>query len=126
MNEMNAVFSKEVYRPAPESNWGGKRLGAGRKVSLENQTLEQIKRYSASTILKILRDKTSDLELRADISTKVILKAMPSQVTSDGSFAPKTVIIMRNERSLLANSDSNKDQNVNNTAVLSHNHEVAL
>lgn len=105
MNEFRGKYSAEVTRDVPPSNHGGKRLGAGRKMKLENQTIENIKRCAASTILKILRDSDNKdtEELRADISTKVILKAMPSHITSDGSLAQKTIVLMRNEKSVEAN-----------------------
>lgn len=85
------------------NTWGGKRLGAGRPLKLENQTIEKVKRLSAATLLKILRDKNSDLDLRADISTKVFVKSMPQHISSDGSLAPKTVVILRNEKSVQLN-----------------------
>ena len=90
---VNAIFPRyfSSFKNVPDRNWGGQRLASGRKPKLENQTIEQVKRYAASTLLKLLRDKNTDLELRADISTKVFLKAMPAQITSDGSLATQVV-----------------------------------
>lgn len=57
---------------------GGARIGAGRKPKLEAQTIENIKRFSASTILKLFRDSATNPELKAEIATKIFLKSMPN------------------------------------------------
>lgn len=57
---------------------GGARVGAGRKPTIENYTVGNILRLSASTILKALRDPDLSLEKKAELASRFIVRRVRS------------------------------------------------
>ena len=87
---------------------GGKREGAGRPPLLENKLAREIVSLSAHNIVKALSEESTLKPIeKAELSKHYILKSMPYFIESDGSFAPKTVVIMRNDKSLSENRIEN-------------------
>lgn len=80
---------------------GGARIGAGRKAHLEDKTIETVLRLSASSIIKAFRDPLVDIKFKAELGKHFVLKKIPTVIESDGSFAPKTIVLLRNEKSIL-------------------------
>ena len=78
---------------------GGQRVGSGRKPHLQDKTKEQIMRYSASTILKALRDKSLDLKFRADLAKDFVIKTIPNKIEVDGQLR-SAVIFVTDERAI--------------------------
>lgn len=57
---------------------GGARVGAGRKPNVENYTIGNILRLSASTILKALRDPSIPLIDKAELASKYLVRKVRS------------------------------------------------
>lgn len=74
---------------------GGARVGAGRKAHLEDKTIETILRLSAYNIIKAFRDASIPQQFKAELGKHFVLKKIPTVIESDGSFAPKTIILQR-------------------------------
>ena len=87
---------------------GGARLGAGRKVKLENVTKQTILRLSASTILKALRDSSLDLQFRAALAKDFVLRQIPNKVEVDGELK-QAVIFIADERAIREIRESGKE-----------------
>lgn len=79
---------------------GGKRVGAGRKCHLEDKTIQTILRLSAYNIIKAFRSPEIDQEFKAELGKHFVLKKIPTVIESDGSFAPKMVMLVRNDRAV--------------------------
>lgn len=73
---------------------GGARVGAGRKAHLEDSTVEQILRLSASTILKALRSDEIKLEVRADLASRFIVKKVKSADLGINGHIGNTIYII--------------------------------
>lgn len=76
---------------------------AGRKPYLEDKTIQELCRLSASTVFHALRctDPTIfSFEKKAELAKHFVLRAMPQKIESDGSFAPKTIVLCRNDKAL--------------------------
>lgn len=78
-------------------NNGGARVGAGRKPKLETVTIERIKRFAASTLLKLLRDVETPLNIRAEISKSIFLRSMPQKLEVDQNETKRLEIMVRLE-----------------------------
>ena len=78
---------------------GGARLGAGRKPHLEDKTIEQICRMSASSILHAFRDPSIKLEFKAQLGRDFIIRKMPSNVALKGELK-NSVVFIANEAAL--------------------------
>lgn len=100
-------MSTNFYRVRNLGDRGGKRLDSGRPAKFENKTIEQILRLAAVNVLRFLRSDAS-LQDRAELGAKFIIKRMPVALESDGSFAPKTIILLRNEKSLLEDTSADR------------------
>lgn len=74
---------------------GGARVGAGRKAHIEDKTIETILRLSAYNIIRAFRSPEIDQKFKAELGKHFILKKIPTVIESDGSFAPKTIILQR-------------------------------
>ena len=73
---------------------------SGRKAYLEQKTVREICRLSAATLFHALRcddPKIMPLDKKAELAKHFVLRVMPQKIESDGSLAPKTVIIIRAE-----------------------------
>ena len=57
---------------------------SGRKPYLQEKTTEEILQLSAMTIIHALKDETLKLEFRADLASKIYIKAMPSRIEGEG------------------------------------------
>lgn len=79
---------------------GGARPGSGRKCHLADKTVETVLRLSAANIIRAFRSKEIDLQFKAELGKHFVVKKIPTIVESDGSFAPKTIVLIRNEKAL--------------------------
>ena len=79
---------------------GGARVGAGRKAHLEDKTVQTVLRLSAYNIIKAFRSDKISLEFKAELGKHFVLKKIPTVLQSDGSFAPKMVMLVRNDRAV--------------------------
>lgn len=72
---------------------------SGRRPYLQEKTIEQICRMSALAIYHALRSPDSEIskEKKAELGKHFVLRVMPQKIESDGSLAPKTVVIIRAE-----------------------------
>jgi len=62
---------------------------------------------SASTIFHALRETNPEimsLEKKAELAKHFVLRVMPQRIESDGSFAPKTIVLLRHEENVKAES----------------------
>lgn len=84
---------------------GGARVGSGRKAHVEDKTIEMILRLSAYNIIRAFRDKAIPQTFKAELGKHFILKKIPTVIESDGSFAPKTIVLLRNEKSIELGSE---------------------
>lgn len=75
---------------------GGFRVNAGRKAHVESKTIETILRLSAYNIIRAFRSPEIDQKFKAELGKHFILKKIPTVIESDGSFAPKTIVLLRN------------------------------
>lgn len=85
---------------------------SGRRPYLQNKTLEQICRMSASSVLHALRCRDENIfpyEKRVELAKHFVLKAMPNVIESDGSLAPKTIVLIRNDKALLESAQRELD-----------------
>ena len=76
---------------------GGARIGSGRKAHIEDKTIETVLRLSAYNIIRAFRSPEIPLQFKAELGKHFILKKIPTVIESDGSFAPKTIILQRNQ-----------------------------
>lgn len=79
---------------------GGVRVGAGRKAHLEDKTIQTVLRLSAYNIIKALRSPEIPLQFKAELGKHFVLKKIPTVIESDGSFAPKMVMLVRNDKAV--------------------------
>ena len=78
---------------------GGARIGAGRKPHLEDKTIEQICRMSASSILHAFRSPDVPLQFKAQLGKEFIIKKMPSNLAIKGELK-NSVVFIANEQAL--------------------------
>lgn len=81
---------------------GGPRANAGRKCHLEDKTIQDILRLSAANIIRAFRSKEIPLQFKAELGKHFVLKKIPTVINSDGTFAPKTIILMRPDEQPIA------------------------
>lgn len=71
----------------------------GRKGFYDEQMVKKIVDLSNKTIYEMMlgigRFAAIDDSVRIEIACRFALRAMPQKIESDGSFAPKTVVIVR-------------------------------
>lgn len=84
---------------------GGARVGAGRKAHLEDKTIQTILRLSAYNIIRYFRSPDFTVKEKAELGKHFVLKKIPTVVESDGSFAPKTIVLMRNDKAIEENTE---------------------
>ena len=71
---------------------------SGRKAHLEEKTIIQVLRLSAANIIRAFRSKDIPLQFKAELGKHFVLKKIPTVIESDGSLAPKTIILMRDQK----------------------------
>ena len=104
MQYKRSQMSTNFYRVRNLGDRGGKRLDSGRPAKFENKTIEQILRLAAVNVLRFLRSEDFTLKDKAELGSKFIIKRMPVALESDGSFAPKTIVLLRNEKAIEENA----------------------
>lgn len=84
--------------------YGIKGHKAGRKGFYDEAMVKKIVNCSNSIVLETLEGKgvyaDIPVEVRVEIACRFSLKAVPQKLESDGSFAPKTIVLVRNDKAL--------------------------